>query len=297
MEEGQGEGEPGDYGNLLMGQNTAMTRHVSHKSLSEPLQPGWWFIFSGYNVLVKAEEENFFIPFVEDPSLLKLNAVRRRLVSHLDGSPCYEAECGPEAQAPEGMRFEGLRSLFGHLDDPLFQIAGRALQLMDWDRTHQFCSRCGHPTSDKEDETAKLCPSCGFVSFPDVSPAIIVAVIRDERILLARASRFPKQMYSVLAGFVEPGESLEECVRREVREEVGVEVTNIRYFGSQPWPFPHSLMVGFTAEYAAGEIRMDGKEIVDAGWFTADHLPQIPGKISIARKLIDWFVARKHQDS
>jgi NAD+ diphosphatase len=135
------------------------------------------------------------------------------------------------------------------------------------------------------------------VSFPDVSPAIIVAVIRDERILLARASRFPKQMYSVLAGFVEPGESLEECVRREEREEVGVEVTNIRYFGSQPWPFPHSLMVGFTADHAAGEISADGKEIVDAGWFTADHLPQIPGKISIARKLIDWFVARKHQDS
>jgi len=274
-----------------------MTRHVSTKAVGEPLQPGWWFIFSGYNVLVKAEEENFSIPFVEDRSLLKLNAVRRRLVGHLNGSPCYEAECGPEAQAPEGMRFEGLRSLFGHLDDPLFQFAGRALQLMDWDRTHQFCSRCGHPTSDKEDETAKLCPSCGFVSFPVVSPAIIVAVIRDERILLARASRFPKQMYSVLAGFVEPGESLEECVKREVREEVGVEVTNIRYFGSQPWPFPNSLMIGFTADHAAGEISADGKEIVDAGWFDAEHLPQIPGKISIARKLIDWFVARKHQDS
>lgn len=268
-----------------------MKPHVCAESAGEPLQPGWWFIFSGYKLLVQAKEEGFYIPFVEDFSGFKLHAVRKRFVGDLDGSPCYEVECDPDAKAPEGMRFEGLRPLFGHLDDRFFHLAGRALQLMEWDRTHQFCSQCGHPARDKEDETAKVCASCGFVSFPVPSPAIIVAVTREEKILLARASRFPKEIYSVLAGFVEPGESLEECVRREVREEVGLEVTGIRYFGSQPWPFPNSLMIGFTAEHAAGEIRADGKEIVDAGWFTADHLPQIPGKISIARKLIDWFTA------
>jgi NAD+ diphosphatase len=123
-----------------------------------------------------------------------------------------------------------------------------------------------------------------------MSPAIIVAVVRDGSVLLAHAARFPGAMYSVLAGFVEPGESLEDCVRREVKEEAGVELKNIRYFGSQPWPFPNSLMIGFTAEYAGGEVTMDMKEIVDAQWFTADHLPTIPDKISIARKLIDWFV-------
>jgi NAD+ diphosphatase len=272
-----------------------MKRHVSNKSLPEPLQPGWWFIFSGYNLLVKVKEEKFSIPFVEDSSRLKLNALRKRCVGQMDGSPCYEAECAADEAAPEGMCFEGLRSLFGHLDERFFQLAGRAFQIMNWDRTQQFCSRCGHLTEEKEDEMANLCPSCGLVSFPVVSPAIIVAVTRDERILLARAPRFPSEMYSVLAGFVEPGESLEECVKREVREEVGVEVTNIRYFGSQPWPFPNSLMIGFTADHAAGEIKTDGKEIVDAGWFAADHLPQIPGKISIARKLIDWFVESRHK--
>jgi NAD+ diphosphatase len=123
-----------------------------------------------------------------------------------------------------------------------------------------------------------------------MSPAIIVAVVRGRTILLGHAARFPGAMYSVLAGFVEPGESLEDCVRREVKEETGVKVKDIRYFGSQPWPFPNSLMVGFTAEYAGGEITMDEKEIVDARWFTADSLPTIPDKISIARKLIDWFV-------
>jgi NAD+ diphosphatase len=261
----------------------------------EPLKPGWWFIFSGYALLVQAKGEKLTVPFVKGASPFELHTVRKRRIGELDGSPCYEAECSPDAEAPEGMRFEGLRSLFAHLDDPLFRLAGRALQIMDWNRTHQFCSQCGGLTEDKDDETAKICTSCGFMSFPLASAAIIVAVTKDERILLARASRFPENMYSVLAGFVEPGESLEECVRREVREEVGVEVTNVRYFGSQSWPFPNSLMIAFTADYAGGEIKVDGKEIVDAGWFTADHLPQIPGKISIARKLIDRFVETRHK--
>ncbi len=123
--------------------------------------------------------------------------------------------------------------------------------------------------------------------------AIIVAIERGDQLLLARARRFPTVMYSVLAGFVEPGESLEEAVAREVKEEVGLSLKDIRYFGSQPWPFPHSLMIGFTATYAGGEITLDENEIVDAGWYTVDHLPPIPGKISIARKLIDWFMAKQ----
>ena len=269
-----------------------MKSTVYSKSAAEHQEPGWWFIFSGYKLLVQTGEEKLFIPFIRDFSGLNLDVVRKRFIDHLDGLPCYEAECAPDVEAPEGMSFEGLRPLFGHLDEGFFQLAGRALQIMEWDRTHQFCSRCGRPSRDKEDETAKICDSCGFVSFPVVSPAIIVAVSRGKEILLARASRFPQNTYSVLAGFVEPGESLEECVRREVREEVGVEVKNIRYFGSQPWPFPNSLMIGFTADYAGGEIRTDGREILDAGWFRAGSFPQIPGKISIARRLIDHFLAR-----
>jgi NAD+ diphosphatase len=140
---------------------------------------------------------------------------------------------------------------------------------------------------------AKECPGCGFLSFPRISPAVIVLVEKENRVLLARVKRFTTELYSVLAGFVEPGETLEETVRREVEEEVGIKVKNLRYFGSQPWPFPDSLMIGFTADYESGEIKIDETEIADAGWYDPDRLPTIPGKISIARELIDWFVNAK----
>lgn len=140
---------------------------------------------------------------------------------------------------------------------------------------------------------AKECPGCRFLSFPRISPAVIVLVEKENRVLLARVKRFTTELYSVLAGFVEPGETLEETVRREVAEETGIKVKNIRYFGSQPWPFPDSLMIGFTADYESGEIKIDETEIADAGWYDPDRLPIIPGKISIARELIDWFVNAK----
>ena len=143
----------------------------------------------------------------------------------------------------------------------------------------------------KPGERALQCTACGYLSYPRISPAVIVAVVRGKSILLARARRFPPGMYSVLAGFVEPGETLEECVVREVREETGVEVKNIRYFASQPWPFPHSLMVAFTAEHASGEIRVDPEEIVDAGWYTVENFPHVPDPMTVARRLIDWFAA------
>jgi NAD+ diphosphatase len=139
-------------------------------------------------------------------------------------------------------------------------------------------------------ESAMLCTACGTKYFPTVSPAIIVSVIRDDKILLARAHRFPPGMYSVIAGFVEPGENLEQCVRREVMEETGIEIRDIRYFGSQPWPFPNSLMIAFTSRYAGGRIVIGEDEISDAGWFGREDLPVIPPPVSIARRLIDWFI-------
>ena len=139
---------------------------------------------------------------------------------------------------------------------------------------------------------AKECCRCGHLVFPRISPAVIVLIERGDEVLLARAARFADGFYSVLAGFVEPGESLEEAVSREVEEESGITVKDIRYFGSQPWPFPDSLMIGFTARYAAGELRIDGKEILEGQWFSVDDLPRIPGKISIARRLIDWFIEK-----
>jgi NAD+ diphosphatase len=188
------------------------------------------------------------------------------------------------------MSFQHLRKLWGPLPDRLFWAAGTAFQVMDWDRTHRYCSRCGAATTGKPGERAKVCPSCGLVFYPRISPAVIVAVVDGDRILLGRAHRFPVEMYSVIAGFVDPGESLEECVHREVAEETGIRIRNVRYFGSQPWPFPNSLMVGFTAEYAGGELVVDAAELASADWFTASALPRIPDRLSIARRLIDWFV-------
>jgi len=196
-------------------------------------------------------------------------------------------------ELPDGLRWEGLRALFGRLDDPEFQLAGYALQLLNWVAENRHCGRCGGAMILEQGERALVCSSCRTTIYPRISPAIIVAVTSGDRLLLARSGRFPgRRMFSVLAGYVEPGETLEDCVRREIREEVGLEVRHIRYFGSQAWPFSGSLMVGFTAQHAGGDIRVDGREILEADWFAADDLPEIPGKISIARQLIDWFLAR-----
>jgi len=164
---------------------------------------------------------------------------------------------------------------------------------VDWDQNRRFCGKCGGPTEDKVDERAKYCARCDLINYPRLSPAVIVAILKGDQILLARNKRFRMSMYSVLAGFVEPGETLEACVEREVHEEVGIAVKNIRYFGSQPWPFPNSLMIGFVAEYAGGQITIDDREIAEAGWFSRSNLPQIPSSISIARRLIDWFVGSR----
>jgi NAD+ diphosphatase len=158
---------------------------------------------------------------------------------------------------------------------------------------HRFCGGCGHPTELLPNERARRCPSCETPFYPRIAPAVIVLVQREREILLARNATFPRPWYSAVAGFVEAGESLEEAVGREVLEEVGVELSEIQYFGSQPWPFGRSLMVGFNARYAGGEIRVDGTEIADARWFPADALPQLPPRISIARQLIDNWLERQ----
>src|SRR5207248_7129772 len=165
--------------------------------------------------------------------------------------------------------------------------AGRALQLVEWDRTHQFCGRCGSRTEAHREERVRVCPSCKLSAYPRVAPAVMALVRREKEVLLARSPHFPPGMYSALAGFVEPGESLEQCLAREVQEEVGVRVGSIRYFASQPWPFPHSLMIAFVAEWSAGEIAPQPSEIEDAKWFDVLQLPKLPSRISIARRLID----------
>ena len=263
-------------------------------SPKEKVDPAWWFAIQGDKVLIQQESSAATIPRVVDFSEFGLDVLRQHYLGRLDGCDCYAVEVAEEVTAPQGMMFEGLRQIYGRVDEYLFALAGRALQIIDWDRTHQFCGRCGSETKTHATERAKECPKCGLLHYPRLAPAIIVLVRRDREMLLARARRFTTAMYSTLAGFVEPGETLEEAVNREVKEESGITVKDIHYFGSQPWPFPHSLMVGFTAKYASGKITIDYEEIVDVGWFTADNLPpNLPGKVSIARKLIDSFLEKQ----
>jgi len=264
---------------------------------SEREEPAWWFTFQGNKLLVYLESSSISIPYLLDFKELGLTPLGQHYLGRLDKQHCYAVELAEGTAPPTGMSFEGLRQVYGRLDEDLFWIATRAVQVVDWDRTHQFCGQCGTPTKTSLIERAKECPRCGLLHFPRLSPAIIVLVEHGQELLLARSRHFLPGMYSVLAGFVEPGETLEEAVAREVKEEVGLMVKEIKYFGSQPWPFPHSLMIGFTAKYHGGEISLQDPEIEDAGWFTADNLPTIPGKISIARKLIDWFVEKQRKIS
>jgi NAD+ diphosphatase len=263
---------------------------------AERTAPAWWFVFQQTRLLVRLETTRATLPYLLDYGELGRELGFDLLYQHylgtLDGSPCFAAEVAEGTAPPTGMAFEGLRQVYGRLDEDLFWVAARAVQIVEWDKTHQFCGRCGIRMTTRPTERARECPQCGLLHFPRLAPAIIVLIERDHHLLLARSRRFAANMYSVLAGFVEPGESLEEAVVREIQEEVGLRVKDIRYFGSQPWPFPHSLMVGFTATYAGGEISIDESEIEDAGWFTVENLPPLPGKISIARKLIDWFIAK-----
>jgi NAD+ diphosphatase len=260
-----------------------------------------WFVFRGDELAVemgplqapsddprvKARPAWAKLPLRKNHNWLGMQAARTLYLGTLGGVQCWAAELAEATPAPEGTAWAGLRALYSVLDDAHFALAGRALQLVGWDRTHQYCGRCGTRTEAKAEERVRFCPACKLTAYPRVAPAIMALVTRGKELLLARSPHFPSGMYSALAGFVEPGESLEQCLAREVHEEVGVRVDNIRYFASQPWPFPHSLMIAFVCDWRAGEIAPQAAEIEDAKWFNVLHLPKLPSRISIARRLID----------
>jgi NAD+ diphosphatase len=252
--------------------------------------PAYWFVFCSNKLLVKVEKDKAAIPYFKSISELNITPVRIQYLGTLHGRPCYSAEATAETATPEGMEFKDLRSLYGVLDEDIFLLAGKAIQIVSWDQTNQYCGRCGNKMETFEGERAKKCSKCDLINYPRISPAAITAVIKGNNILLTHNAAFKGNIHSLIAGFVEPGETIEECVHREIFEEVGIKVKNLKYFGSQPWPFPNSLMIGFTAEYESGELAVDGQEITEAGWYDAGNLPELPGKMSIARKIIDWFV-------
>ena len=273
----------------------------------------YWFVFKGDRLLVElgppsrrpsddlrvaARPSWARIPDISATSelqksnnLLWFEPSRTLYLGRLAGIDCWAAEAPAEAAPPPaGLAWEGLRALFSVLEDAHFALAGRAVQLLDWDRNHRYCGRCGTPTEAKAEERARLCPACGLAAYPRIAPAVMALVRREGEVLLARGPHFPPGMYSALAGFVEPGETLEQCLAREVEEEVGVKVSRIRYFASQPWPFPNSLMIAFVCDWVCGEIRPQAGEIEAANWFKVLHLPKLPSRISIARRLIDAVV-------
>jgi NAD+ diphosphatase len=271
-----------------------MTHERLIPSLHPPaarVEPAWWFIFAAHKMMVLEEGTSMSVPLMVDPAALGLSPIRERYLGILAGCHCYCAEVSESDPVPSKMAFYGLRYLYERLSDPMLAIAMKAVHLLEWEEKSRYCGRCGREMApSKKEMNARECPDCGMLVFPRISPAVIVLVEREGRILLARSTRFTANFYSVLAGFVEPGETLEETIHREIEEEVGIQVRNVRYFGSQPWPFPDSLMIGFAAEYAGGEIKIDDAEIAEAGWFAPDQLPTVPGKISIARRLIDWYI-------
>ena len=212
-------------------------------------------------------------------------------VGLLDGRPLWLfAFANAAALAPRGWEWQETRSVLAAFTPAQMQAVSCARELYWWESRHRYCGACGTPTIDATDERAKRCPSCNAVFFPAISPAVIVAITRGDQLLLAHNRNFRPGLFSLLAGFVDPGETLEQTVAREVREEVGLEISDVRYVSSQPWPFPNSLMAGFRATYRSGEITVDGQEIEQAGWYTRDALPEIPRPGTVAHFLIESWL-------
>jgi NAD+ diphosphatase len=248
---------------------------------------GYWFIFRGNEILVPEGDGRILFPDIH--RLFNLATVATLFIGKYGGVPCYAVAIDRSARTPENFRFSDIRGLSGRTSNELLGVAARASHLLLFNRTTQFCGVCGGPNLLMEAELAKQCPECGQIIYPRLSPAIIVLVRRDDEVLLARSPGFPPGMYSIIAGFVEPGETIEHAVHREVMEETGITIRDLHYIGSQPWPFPDSLMIGFVASYAGGMIKTDPKEIEEAAWFKRGALPGLPGPLSLSRALIDLF--------
>ncbi|RUO36719.1 NAD(+) diphosphatase [Aliidiomarina shirensis] len=251
----------------------------------------WWFIVSGNQILVADDENAPAIPFLPSHEVPGSEVEYTAKIGDYQGEPAFMLmQKEPELKL-SGFSWQPLRNTLARSDADLFALGGRACQIQHFLTTHQYCGRCGSLTVQDRDELAVICPECEFQCYPRISPCIIVGIYRDDEILLARGVRHPEGLYSVLAGFVESGESLEQCLHREVYEEAGIQVTDLRYIASQTWPFPHSLMAGFIARYAGGELKIDPSELIAGDWFKIDDLPRIPPPGTIAGKLIATVIA------
>jgi NAD+ diphosphatase len=246
-----------------------------------------WLIFSGDKIFQSNESPQLLI--CEWAELDFAHAYQGQIVKigSYDNLPCFLIDMGNELVAIDSLKLISMRALLMQSETRFFGIASRAWQIALFMRTHRFCGQCGSSMQQIEWEMAMQCARCKHRCYPRISPCIIVSIRYNDKILLAQGKpQQSRQMFSTLAGFVESGEQLEQAVHREVFEEVGIRVKNLRYFSSQPWPFPHSIMVGFLADFDSGDIQVDGKEILQANWYSPDELPNTPPKLSIAGQLI-----------
>lgn len=248
--------------------------------------PAYWFIFFNDQLLLKKEGETYTIPCSIHPPVPVENVLE---VSLFQDIPCRTAVVeAPLEETPDFLPM-GLRASCDYLDGRLHTLSGKAYELIYWDRHSRFCPACGTKTV-MQTAISKQCPACKYEIYPVVSPAILVLIRKEDSILLVHARNFKGSFHGLVAGFLETGETLEECVRREVMEETGLEITNISYFGNQPWPYPSNLMVGFIADYVSGTIRLQDEELSEGAFFTKENLPELPRKLSLARKMIDWWL-------
>lgn len=246
----------------------------------------YWFIFLNDQLLLQKKGETYTIPYSINPPVPVKNVLE---VSLLEDMPACTASVDTPLEETAEYLPMGLRASYDYLDPILHKIAGKAYELIYWDQHSRFCPSCGTKTV-MQTTISKQCPNCKYEIYPVVSPAILVLIRKGDAILLVHARNFRGSFYGLVAGFLETGETLEECVRREVMEETGLEINNITYFGNQPWPYPSNLMVGFIADYVSGTIRLQDEELSEGAFFTKDNLPELPRKLSLARKMIDWWL-------
>lgn len=252
---------------------------------------GWFIFCPKQQLLLVKDGDRFHIPYSVEPPVQLPADTPIHTVGEIQGHPAKAYALSLEALTEQDTSFipTDLRASYDVLPLEEYQCAGKASQILTWDKNSRFCPACGTPTIQTGPIT-KRCPHCGQEIYPRISPAVIVLIKKEDSVLLVHARNFRGSFKGLVAGFLEPGETLEECVHREVMEETGIHIKNLKYFGSQPWPYPSGIMVGYYAEYESGTIKLQDEELSAGAFYHRDHLPEIPKKLSIARKLIDAWL-------
>lgn len=259
------------------------------------IQPSMqWYVFFNDQLLLKKEENNqYSVPYGSQPPTLPTKYSKIHDVTLTDGTKIKTLTIDQPIEETDEWIMVGLRASYENMSLADYQAAGKASQILYWDDHSRFCPVCGS-LMEQLAPIMKKCPNCGNEMYPPVSTAVIVLIRKEKEILLVRARNFRGTFHGLVAGFLETGETLEQCVQREVLEETGLRVKNITYFGNQPWPYPSGLMVGFIADYESGEIKLQEDELCAGAFFSKENLPEIPRKLSIARKLIDWWLENEN---